>query len=527
MAPQAFERLILVAASLAVLAVAILAGIERPLWYDELYTYYVSLQPSPGATLRALLDGADNNPPVDYLLRQASMWALGPSEGAFRLPSALAFVAGLLALYAYVRRHGTALAAFTAFALPLGTLAMRFSYEGRGYALLFAAAAASLLAWQRATERPTSLRHLALLTGALTLGPFTHFYGVLNYLPVVAGEAWRSVQRRRIDRGIVAAIAVSAATLPLLLPFAQNALKIKDRFWARDFNALTPVFHLEKLFGPAVIPAVLALTAAFAVAVLLPAGAGGGAGRRADASPAATTSGRRRTHELVAALVLAATPLSAYLLAELYTGALTPRYTIAGVAGIALLVGLAATRVTDQSGRLSGLVVAVFAGSALALQLLSWAWQRGQPPVPDGVRAMLASHADLPVAVDSPLTYLEYAHHLGPELGARLVYPMDAATAAAAYGENTPEISLRGLQRVTALHLRDYGDFLAATPGFYLLASRDRSRALAICLLKDGYHLELRAESGGLMLLRVTPPDPANATGPPACRDGTVPTSDR
>jgi hypothetical protein len=527
MAPQAVERLILVLASLAVLAVAILAGIARPLWYDELYTYYVALQPTPGATLRALLDGADNNPPVDYLLRQASMSALGASAGAFRLPSALAFVAGLLALYGYVRRHGSAVAAFVAFALPLGTLAMRFSYEGRGYALLFAAAAASLLAWQRATERPTRVPRLALLAGALTLGPFSHFYGVLNYLPVVAGEAWRSVQQRRIDRGVVAAIVASAASLPLLLPFAQNALRIKDRFWARDFNALTPVLYLEKLFGSAAGPAVLALVAACAVAVLLPGMASGSARPRTGVRPAPTLNVGDRSHELVAALVLAATPLSAYLLAELYTGALTPRYAIAAVAGVALLVGLAATRKSDQSGRLPGLVVAVFAGSALALQLLSWAWQRGQPPVPDGVRAMLASHADLPVAVDSPLTYLEYAHHLGPELGARLVYPMDAATAAAAYGENTPEISLRGLQRVKALDVRDYSDFVAATPRFYLLASRDRSRALAICLLKDGYRLELRAESSGLMLLLATPPDPASATGPPACRDGAVQTSDR
>jgi hypothetical protein len=319
---------------------------------------------------------------------------------------------------------------------------------------------------------------------------------------------------------VAGAIAVSAATLPLLLPFAENALKIKDRFWARDFNALTPVLYLEKLFGTAAGPAVLALAAACAVAVLLPGLASGSARPRSGIPSASTMNPGERSHELVAALVLAATPLSAYLLAELYTGALTPRYTVAGVAGVALLVGLAVTRNSDPWDRLPGVVVAVFAGSALAMPVVSWAWQRGQPPVPDDVRDLLASHTDLPVAVDSPLTYLEYSHHLGPELGARLVYPMDAATAAAAYGENTPEISLRGLQRIKALAVRDYAGFVSETPRFYVLANRDRSRALTRCLQKDGYRLQLQAEAGGHMLLLAAPPEATTDGGAPDCRDG-------
>ena len=101
-----------------VLLFAVLAAHWRPLWYDELFTLYVASEPTTGDVLRALLHGADTNPPLDYLLRHASLAAFGDSSVAFRWPSAAAFVAGQLAIFAYVRRRAPFLAAAGAALLP-------------------------------------------------------------------------------------------------------------------------------------------------------------------------------------------------------------------------------------------------------------------------------------------------------------------------------------------------------------------------------------------------------------------------
>jgi 4-amino-4-deoxy-L-arabinose transferase-like glycosyltransferase len=487
-----------------VFAVAVLIGFERPLWYDELYTYYVSLQPSPGATLRALLDGADNNPPVDYVLRQIIMAAFGPSEGAFRLPSAIVFVASLLALYAFVRKRTFALAAFAAFTFPVATLAMRYSHEGRGYALLFAAAAFSMLAWQRATEKPDSAARLALLAGALTLGPFSHFYGVLNYLPVVAGEAWRSIKCRRIEWRIIGAATVSVATLPLLLPFASNAAKIKEGFWAQNFTPLDPFVYQWHLYGPAVAPTVLALLAVGAIMVAWPKGTGAGARRRELlAEPNSATRERPSipAHELVAALVLAFAPFSAYLLAEMYTGALVPRYTIGGVAGVSLLVGYASAWGATVFPRATAVAVTIFFASALALQGRHLVI--AQAPVPEPLASVLRSQSNLPVAVDSPLQYLVYQHYLPGDVARRLVYPMDPSTALDMYGANSAEISLRGLGQIVPLNVPSYREFVDSTPRFYVVAQRDRPLALLRALQRDGYRVQLQQELGEQFVLLI------------------------
>ena len=186
--------------ALAVLVIAVLAARWQPLWYDELFTLYVASETTVGATLRALLAGADTNPPIDYLLRHASLALLGDSTVAFRWPSALAFVAGLFAIYFYVRRRTGFVPAAAAFALPILATAAYFAHEGRAYALLFASAPIALWAWQRATERERPAARLTVLFLALCLGPYSHYFGVLNFLPVAVGEAWRSYRGRTLDR---------------------------------------------------------------------------------------------------------------------------------------------------------------------------------------------------------------------------------------------------------------------------------------------------------------------------------------
>ena len=202
-------------------AVSILAA-RQPLWFDEILTYYISNLGGPRTIVSALLAKAENHPPLDYLARHFSMSLFGGSELAFRLPSIIAMLVAALCLYVIVLRRTSMLQALVAFSLPFTTFALRYTHEGRPYAFLFASMCLAFLAWQLVTEKP-SLPRLALLTVCLSLGPYSHYYGVLNYVAIGVGEAWRWWEQRKIAWPVVACFAISVAIDGLLAPFVLHS----------------------------------------------------------------------------------------------------------------------------------------------------------------------------------------------------------------------------------------------------------------------------------------------------------------
>lgn len=474
-----------------VLLFAVLGAHWRPLWYDELFTLYVASEPSPGDVVRALMNGADTNPPVDYLLRHASLAAFGDSSVAFRWPSAVAFIAGQLAIFAFVRRRAPFLSAAGAALLPVASAAVFFTYEGRAYALLFASGPIALWAWQRAAERPRRSLRLAVLLGALCLGPYSHYYGVLHFLPVLAGEAWRSWCRRCVDWTMGAVIAAAGLLTLGVLRFAQTATGMKGSFWAAGFRAADVPGYYRGHLEYAGITIYVVVGAAIALCAL-------GCWRTPRSARPAVPA-----HEMIAAMVLALTPVSAFLLAEAATGALTSKYTIALVAGVAILFGylLACAEV-----RLRGMVavtVALFAVLAIGRHASSAVDYRGSEPVPIAIRDALARSSQ-PVAFDSPHLFLQFVHY-EPQLAGRFVYPMDAATALDVRGFNNDEIALRGLQRIRPLNVVGYREFLSRHDSFLVVYSRVFWPALVTALRRDGYCLAEVAKSGSTQLLQAFP----------------------
>jgi uncharacterized membrane protein len=468
------QRAFLAGIALAVFVLAVVAAHRRPLWYDEIFTLYVAQSPSLAATVSALLAGADTSPPLDYVLRHLSLAVFGSSPGALRWTSAAAFVAGMFAVYAYVRRRVPFLAAASAFVFPVATLAVFYAYEGRAYALLFASAPLALLAWQRAVERPTDPLRLALLTGALCVGPFSHFMGVLCLAPVAAGEAWRSVAGRRVDWGIAGAFAAACLLSLLLIPFARNAAALTGAFWASGYRLADVVGYYRTFLGHAAGSPFVVLTAA----VLAAAWSCRRGGRR----------GRTEipTHEIVAACVLALTPVSAFVLAEVLTGALTLRYTIALVPGVAILVAYLLAQAQVRIVVLASLAILTGVGTwHLASAAMAY---RGSESIPAGIRELLR-RSSLPVAFDSPHLYLEYTHYEPRLAVGRFLYPMDAATAAVLRGVNNDEIALRGLSRFVPLNVTSYADFRDRYDEFLVIYSLRFRPALVNALQSDGFCL--------------------------------------
>jgi hypothetical protein len=483
------NRIVLPVTAALILMLSLLAAGRRLLWLDEIFTFYVSAQPTVRETVAALLAGFDVHPPIDFMLRHLSMAAFGRSEIAFRLPSVVAMLIGLLAMYAFARRRVPAVPALAAFAMPLSTFAADYAYEGRPYALLFASAALVLLAWQRAIDRPHSLSRQAVLAAALCLGPFSHYFGVLNYLPVLAGESWRAYVTRRISWPIVFAVLASAATLPLLWLFARSAAELGRGSYPEP-SVLAMVFSYSTLVGAAAIPLLAGLIGAFALQAL------GLERSKSAASPEATVP----SHEILAAVTLSLTPVWGLALAELVDAQLLDRYLIATLVGLALLCADALAKLQRYAPRATAAAIVALIVSGLGALATD---ARGSKPtaVPTAVRSLLTEDGP-PVVVDNQHVFVQYWQYLPQAERDRLFYVVDESAGGTG---NLPEKLGQSVQHLAALvpmQAPSYAEFISQHPDFYVVMSATGTLELLPSLLRDHVCLQLVATFEGKQLLR-------------------------
>src|SRR6185369_15887893 len=137
----------------------------RPLWHDELYTYYIAKAP----TLKQFfteITHLDLQPPLGYVLSRISLKLLGDSQLATRTPSMIAFTGASVCLYYFVRRrlgrfYGL-LATLVFWTMPFS----RYAVEARPYGLVIGFFALAMLGWQEVIEG-SRRRRLGLLAIAL------------------------------------------------------------------------------------------------------------------------------------------------------------------------------------------------------------------------------------------------------------------------------------------------------------------------------------------------------------------------
>jgi hypothetical protein len=437
---------LLAAFSVGYFAATWLLACRKPIWYDEFFTLHLSRLPHLADLWAALAEGTDLNPPVGYLAVRLAQAVLGDGAWVARLPSAVGFWILCLCLFRFVARRAPLLYAWIALLLPLTTVAYSFAYEARAYGLVLGFCGLSLVCWQAVAEGGGRRRQaLAGLALSLAAALWTHYYAVLLLVPLALGEGVRTWIRRRVDRPVWAAFAVAALSLGLLWPLVAQARTFAGTFWARpEWAAVKPAYLA--LLPPLKTPLLVALVAL----VFYP-----------ERGPIPGRGGP--SHEMAAALGLAALPVLGMLLGEYVTGVFTFRYILPAVAGLSLVVAFVSCR------RSAG---CVFLGGALLLCLLQIAVQQGNREYArltnESARIAAAcdylganSSAGLPVVVSGPLPFLELAHHASPELAARLYYLSDPALSQHYLHHDTAERALRNLRRRVPVGVVDYGDFLA------------------------------------------------------------------
>jgi uncharacterized membrane protein len=217
----------------------------QSLWNDELSSWAQSNY----ATLTDVIElGVRNDvhPPGYQLALYFVIHGIGDSETALRLPSAIAGVLAIAAIYAlglqlYSQREALIAAALLAFSYQ----PIYFSQEARAYSLLLLFSILSTHFWFRITRALDGERaigvgaQLAYLACAITTS-YLHYFGLLLVAVQLAGWAALFVARpRALARVAPLGLLVAAAYVPWLPYFLEEFGAVRTHFDEPGFHTLT------------------------------------------------------------------------------------------------------------------------------------------------------------------------------------------------------------------------------------------------------------------------------------------------
>jgi 4-amino-4-deoxy-L-arabinose transferase-like glycosyltransferase len=379
------------------------------------------------------------------------------SAGAFalRLPSLLGYLLMQLCLFYFVRRVANENAAIFALAFPAMTATLFYSAEGRPYGLLLGFYGLAMVSWQTATRRQSqrtgSLIVLALAV-ALTLN--THYFGVLLLLPLCAAELFRTIQRRRLDLPVAAAIIVGMACIAFALPFEKSAAEFRKNYYNAGevgYHAITQAYRslfMDYTHASLSIQHFAAIGLIVFAALLV-----FGSIRQLRSKDL-----QLPLAELVFLVVLAALPFFGFLLAFFVTHSIEVRYVLGAILALSILLTIALCsllrRTNTATLTLSALAVAIVITGAIRIHA-------EQAKTTDFIASLTLSPQIKAAILSSPnrLLYLqemgtfEVASYYEPDPDVR-------SRMALVYSSNQELLwSRRDTESLTALHMRHFTGF--------------------------------------------------------------------
>jgi hypothetical protein len=344
-------------------------GSHRRFWFDEICTVRIARLPDCAAIWRALSSPIDVLPPGYYVLVRVFDRALGPSELAARIPSALALALGLLIVFDCARRLTDNLHALATLALLSCSLLPFYGYEARPYGLYFMLAAAELWLWVHAANHYKSS---AVLFGVTFFLAFSvHYYSALCLIPYAAFEASTWKPWRAPSRKLVAGTLGVLCGLVLFSPQILAARTLSHRFWAVPSRGA-----LMRMFGE-FFPSGLFIGAAGLIWIAW------------IAKPDKLLLYPMLRNERVGWYFLLI-PLAGYVAAALVTNAFYNRYFIGMLSGVAVAFACALWRHFHERPRLSvGIILIMLSvGVSHQVSVMVNPWAVDPPADPGGV-AML------------------------------------------------------------------------------------------------------------------------------------------
>jgi hypothetical protein len=429
---------------------------HKMLWQDEIFSLQTDRVASLGEVLRIQRSYPISlEPPPYHVLSHAAMKVLGATAFALRLPALAGFLLMQICLYFFVRNVAGRQAGLVAMAFPALTWTMYYSAEGRPYGVLLGSYAFAALCWQVASRREGMAGRIWPLVGlaatlALTLN--VHFYGVLVLIPICGAELVRTVVRRRLDGGMLAAIVVGMVSLVATIPYVKASGEFKRHYYAAAISAhmLTQPYRqmiMDYTNYSQIVQTVLALMI-FLAGALVVWGCVRAVRRRTVAMPVA---------DWAMVLLLVLMPVFAFVLGRLVTHALEVRHSIGAIVGISVLFAIAIASTLRRKSVFYA-VMAVMVAGIVVVNLV-----RVMQSMVDTAQTMAALTMDpaLKVKVDAMADRNIYFQDLGMWEVASLYEPNTELRSrlVLVYSQNE-EMSRRGhdTMYLTAVHTKRFSD---------------------------------------------------------------------
>lgn len=448
--------LVLTAVAVAYTAQIIPYALAKPFWHDEIYTVLLARLPSLADTWRASADGADLSPPLNLWLTRAAHVPTGVGLISTRLPALLGFFVAIVSVFAVVRRRAGTAAAVTGALALFFTAGFRYAAEARGYGVMMGLCGITIYAWTEAAAGRRRGLYVPVLCVALAASMWNHYFGVLVFVPVIAGEAVRFVQRHRLDLPMAAAIAGAVIFALPLYPLMTVAAAQRSSFWAGRATApgIPDIYRflLAPMLEPAFLTVIAVVVAFTGVAAIIRGRSMPGEGRRVPA------------HEAAALAAGVAIPIFGLVLAWLIAGVLVPRYLLSAVVPIGIALALMLWRANTHRSPAEALACALF------IMLVAAGFVRDPPafrhPVADRPVLLNSLRTPVPTVVSSSLQYLQLWYYTPPELKGRMVYLADPSEALRLSGSDTIDRGYIALSRWTSVTVEPYESFVARHSSF-------------------------------------------------------------
>jgi hypothetical protein len=500
-----WKYLLLVVCTVCYALITGYAAQRKLFWFDELFTIHISRLSSLRLMWDALIHGADFNPPLLYVLTHFSEAILGHGRLRARLPEIAAFWIFCVCLFRFVSIRSSALAGFISLGFPLITTAYLYAFEARSHGVVLGFCGLSLISWQALTTAKRGRFWLALgLFGSLAAALLTHSYAFLLFLPLVAGELARSILEKRKDWIVWLALIGSSPAILVSLPLLHS---MRSRAGVGVFLPPSVTKLLESydhLLGPATTFTMFVL-ALICLDFLSRRGAPVG---HSSAASRNVREHRFETHEKVALVGFLTIPFFSYVAARLSGSPMMDRYSLATIAGIAALLGIAAGR-----RAVTGVLVLTVLGAVLARQFMNFVYASDMREPSTGLMIstsqgafmeryhLMSSGEDnrLPIVL---LDYLEFAPSLfyaPPEIAPRLVYLTE--------GDNTNALGYKVLQDCCrAIGKATTLDEILATTNIFMIYSPNYAYSMLNRFVENGGTISIQNVTGDHTLFRVTYP---------------------
>jgi hypothetical protein len=500
------EQSIAISSMLFIYVVLLLAGTlliaaRRPLWSDELYTYYIATLPSFSNVWSALVTGHEQVPLGFYAIERVSCGVFGVNSVALRLPALLGCLVMSLALFKFVSWRLSPAYGLLASVFPMITSAFPYAREARPYGLELGFAALALVCWQQATDSNNRLPALIGLWLSLVAAISCHYYGILLVLPLAFGELIRTIARRHVDFAVWSCFVGSTLPLLLMLPLILSGAKLSGNFWARPHWTDIATFY-QNLITPG-IPSLVAVVTLGVIAPRF--------WRPVPGTDSVTAEAAFPSHEQGAIIGFIALPFAGVLLAMLVTHAFTDRYVLAAVIGLSILFAQAMHKLLGGELRVAAIVAPILLAwfGFLVVQEVRSAESYRQSLETSTTLLRSADKEGLPIVAAELHTFIELSHYAAADIASHLVYLADPSMAQQFLGFGSLDSAMLELVGPWFhMHVVPFQQFVDTKAPFLLYGKIDLTSFNWVmrALQERGFRIEFQSNLGDKYLFAVTPP---------------------